>query len=355
MVIKRKLFTRAEKAMWREIRNATNRFRELPKNYRCMTPRDKYRLSNIAGIDAATPEDLKNLATHLGLPETAKTGYKVLKKYNNPELIERYNRIRAHKLGLGKETSRVGYLDKKIKELQEKANKFINYGEGTVDEYAEYIRKIDKYDTEKQALLTTINNALGEANGKKIKSLIPFINDQINRGRRASLAIKESVVNDPVLANKLRSRFRKKNNIIDFAETVDPEALGTHLRYSKLFPEANSGIVYKTAAEKFDPATVGHEFGHFEENQYIKRASSSSGLQFRARRDRDQRPLYDLGNEYAASARALAAMKSGSVLATPKQIADAEKQLTECYKTYYHDVVPRTAWSFHSKNLLQTQ
>ena len=136
IILRQRLYTRQDKKVIHELWSATKGFRELPKNYKGMTTRDLYRINkltkdfdktwNKGKMKAIDWKDDETIAKHMKLPETAKGSKHLIEKYSNPELLERYKSIKAHKLGLSKEYKTVTEfkkLDEEIKRMEKKISK----------------------------------------------------------------------------------------------------------------------------------------------------------------------------------------------------------------------------------------
>ena len=116
IILRQRQYTRSDRKVLQELHAATKGFRKLPKGIKGITTRDFYRMDklskdiyNHSGVDW---EEFKTLAEHLDLPVTAKYGRHAIEKFTNPELIKRYQSIRAHKLGVGKELEELRRLKK---------------------------------------------------------------------------------------------------------------------------------------------------------------------------------------------------------------------------------------------------
>ena len=337
MIIKRKLFTRSEKKIIHELYNTTKGFRNLPKGYKNMTVRDAIRLDNIArGYYRGNfnPEDVQVLATHLGLPETAKGGTRVLQKYTNPELLERWHNIRAHKLGVGKEREEFKALEKELLELRTKRDNSISD-----KEWYSYRDKIENWWDKNEGRFAELQNLLSEklkpGNDKLNNRIDNILKKQNALKNKALLETERTTVSDPELSWKLVEDARNRQGI----EHI-------YLR------EGNPGLIsrertmYLGEANKYDPAAIGHEAGHQRTydrqikqglGRNIDELQELNGDWWRGEPGQQIRmnPAFPLGNEYRASLESVMAHKR--VGATPKQIADSLRNHEAAYKSYYHD------------------
>ena len=335
MIIKRKLFTRAEKKIIHELYNTTKGFRNLPKGYKNMTVRDAIRLDNIArGYYRGNfnPEDVQVLATHLGLPETAKGGTRVLQKYTNPELLERYRSIRAHKLGVGKEREEFKSLERELEKLRAKRDSAV-----TDNEWYKYRDKIDEWWNKNENRYTELWNLLSEKlkpNDKLNNRTSGIIRKQNAIRNKALIETEKTAVSNPELSWKLAADARERQGI----EHI-------YLREGKPGLISRERTVYLGDANKYDPAVIGHEAGHMRTydrqmkqglGRNMDELQELSGDVWIGEEGREIRknPAFPLGNEYRASLESIVAHKR--VGATPKEIADSLRNHKAAYKSYYH-------------------
>ena len=336
MIIKRKLFTRAEKKIIHELYNTTKGFRNFPKGYKNMTARDAIRLDNIArGYYRGNfnPEDVQVLATHLGLPETAKGGTRVLQKYTNPELLERYRSIRAHKLGVGKEREEYLALNKEILELSAKRDNAISK-----KEWYRYRDKVDDWWNKNESRYIELWNLLLEKlkpGNNRLNNRIDKILSKQNALKRMALAEgRLTTISNPELSWKLAADARERQGI-------------EHIYLKEGSPALNSRerVIYLGDANKYDPAAIGHEAGHMRTyDRQMEQGLGGNMDELRelsgdiwAKNNIRMNPAFPLGNEYRASLESIMAHKR--VGATPKEIADSLRRHEADYKTYFHQAM----------------
>ncbi len=366
MIIKRKLFTFQDRKVFRELHRATNGFRELPKGYKNLTPRDVFRLSNVAGgyeavrsgnLGGINYDELRTLATHLDLPETAKGAEHLIKKYNNPELLERYNRIKtAQKIKKlspkqKKNLEALQKLDKEYKKLKKAYDSAENakYGHETdftkLDSLDEYNRLSARLKKAKRNLANWEDNNIEEYNNLTYRvskyfdePMTPFeklLKKRSMNGQKSILKkYKKTAMSSPALAQELVDDAKAHGLKFETLKNSDPE--GSYINHFT----GTIGLLKRHVA---DPAIIGHEFGHslhvnrlsrLRKEQPINTVKAYGGLGMFG----PQNPVYSLGDEYGASASALARMKLKRS-ATPLEIANAEKELTGAYKSYYYDTI----------------
>jgi len=336
MIIKRKLFTRGEKKIIHELYNTTKGFREFPKLYKNLTTRDAIRLDNITrGYYRGNfnPEDVQVLATHLGLPETARGGTRVLQKYTNPELIERWRNIRAHKLGVGKEREEFKALEKELNLLRSKRDSAVSDRE-----WYSYRDKIENWWNKNEGRYTELQSLLSEklkpGNDKLDNRINNIIKKQNALKNKALLETERTTVSDPELSWKLAKDARKKQGI----EHI-------YLKEGKPGLDSRERTIYLGEANKYDPAAIGHEAGHrrtydrqIEQGlgRNMDELQELSGDLWKGEGEQQIRlnPAFPLGNEYRASLESVMAHKR--VGATQKQIADSLRNHKAAYKSYYH-------------------
>ena len=352
ILLRQKLYTRAEQAMWRELHKATNGYRRLPSGYKNMTPRDMYRLRNIMRANhkqlskeeadfliqkikvmnrgkvpreleekirntrldfKLNPEDIEVVAKHLGLPETAKTGAKVFEKYNNPELIERYKRIqRAQR-----------------------------------DEYRRLCERRDSMEILSKAELDKIKSyedKLWRAQERE-NQVYKFYDRQKALRKKAKAEAEAAMDNNPELSEKLQDYIRKKG--------ITVKDKYNDIGHSLADPYKRTIILDQK--DKYSPGAVMHEFGHLEAQGNIEKdlkdhdifstLLKEGGVSLRS--GYTANPMYPLVNEYEASARALSRMKAG--LATPKETAEAENFLTKAYQSRYHGSLGNIVLKAHDR------
>lgn len=369
MIIKRKLFTFQDKKVIKELWRATNGLRELPKGYKNLTPRDVFRLSNVTrdyykvmkgDLNGINYEELSTLAKHLGLPETAKGAEHLIKKYNNPELLERYNRIKASRIKLSKadEKRLAEYRD--LQSRKDKAMAKVDELGEVLDSYAvDYSSKNWMQQAAEREKLDKKYNRLsekfdkewgyGSENSDRIYELKDKLNKVLVKGyispktkkrlleviKRSQRGLKEAQsynrrYNSPELAEEMKGIAARHNLPIELGENA-----GTDLTK-----------IYLPQKHMKHPAVIGHEVGHTLHMERLGRVSGTPLSTLESKQAFAEQggagglfgnpnPVYSLGDEYGATANALAKMRRLRS-ATPLEMANAEKTLTSAYKTYYH-------------------
>ena len=345
ILLRQKLYTRAEQAMWKELHRATNGYRRLPSGYKNMTVRDAIRLDNITRgyyKGKFNPEDVQTLATHLELPETAKTGTKVLQKYTNPELIERFKSIKAYKLGVGKEREELVRLEKELTALREKRD-----AARSEKEWNKYRDKIDQWWDRNEKTFMDLQDTVYNAIDKDMQSINEKISKHVDKQNKLKNLALEAEINsrpeDPDLSYKL-ARYARKNMGIDHIYLDNR---------TRMVPRTRT--MYLDESQKFNPAAIGHEAGH--RITYDRQIAEGLGYDMDSLQERtgdmwtknDIRlnPAFPLGNEYRASLESIMAHKK--VNATPKQIADSLRNHKDAYESYYHIAAGEVPLRFYEK------
>lgn len=352
MIIKRqRLYTRAERLMWKELHQATNGWRKLPEGWKNMTARDTFRLGNISSgyyNHNINPEDVKILASHLNLPQTASAGHKVLQKYSNPDLLNRYRSIRAHKLGIGKEYKEMMALKKQYEalvkqeelaksqeellKLQKKTDEFCRK---TGDRYSELVEKIED-----------VENPIKGKNIQKIEKHLDRQQKYLTRELKNAEQL--PIIEEPELAQKTADFVRNKYGVNHIY--LDKTAVGTDS-----WVDSAKRNIHLSFRNKYNPGTIAHEAGHLRNYDKMVRNTGLSKHQlddFAGNVYEDVgggsiilNPALPLANEYAASRRAQSILSN--VGATVKQKADALREAATSYKGYYHKAAAETPLRFY--------
>ena len=342
MIIKRqRLYTRNDVKVLKELHQATNGFRKLPKGYKNLTTRDYFRLNNFAeGFNKAFEKgntksidwnEFETLANHLGLPETAKGSKHLVEKYTNPKLLARYKRIQ------------------KLKENPEQKKKI----EQLRKEYAKDYKKLKK---DADDAFEEAAKSIKFENGKLIED-----SKTVQKANDAELALDERAKR--FKQDKLQqisepgAKFRKRQQeLLEKArkkyESSQPEHQNREL-YEELKKEAESwGYTVKHGKdggsvsikrkiidlENKNPATLAHELGHIKHDyrqgtRKGKNHGDSLGLSFDAAVDKH--PIGRWEDERGATIEGLASMKTKRS-ANKEDIEAAEKHLADAFRTYYH-------------------
>ena len=353
MIIKRqKLYTRAERLMWKELHQATNGWRKLPEGWKNMTARDTFRLGNITSgyyNQNLNPDDVKVLATHLNLPQTASTGYKVLQKYSNPDLLNRYRSIRAHKLGVGKEYKEMMALKRqyealvKQEELAKSQEELIKLQKKT----DKFCRKMGDRYSELAEKIENAENSVKDKNIQRIEKHLERQRKYLNKGIKNTNQL--PIIEEPELAQKTANFIRNKYGVNHIY--LDKTAVG-----ADSWVDTEKRNIHLSFRNKYNPEVIAHEAGHLRNYDRMKRNTGLSIRQLNNRagdwyRDEEQRimenPALPLANEYAASRRAQSILSN--VGATVKQKADALRELETAYKGYYHKAVGEVPLRFYER------
>lgn len=377
MIIKRKLFTFQDKKVIKELWRTTNGLRELPRGYKNLTPRDVFRLNNATrgyykvmnGVpDGIDYKELSTVAKHLGLPETAKGAEHLIKKYNNPELLERYNRIKVSRMKLSKAEqkrlaeyhslkSRQGEARAKVDKLGDALDNYkVDYGSKDwrlqADERGKLYRKYQKleqkfdkewgYESENQNKIYELGDKIRNMLVKK--SLSPKTKKRIKEVQKRSIR---------GLKDAKKSFDKQLYDSPELAEEMKEIAARRGLKIQPGELNGTSGTdyanIYLQSKHSKNPAVIGHEVGHTIHMERLGRVSGTPLSTAESKQaflqqgggggffGRDN-PVYSLGDEYGASASALAKLRRLRS-ATPLEIANAENILTPAYKTYYHESI----------------
>ena len=358
ILLRQKLYTRQDKKVIHELWSATKGFRELPKNYKGMTTRDLYRINkltrdfdkawNKGKMDAIDWKDVETIAKHMKLPETAKGSKHLIEKYSNPELLERYKSIKAHKLGLGKEYKAVKEwkkLNDDIKKIEKKKRaltpaedkKYENllkkrYGPDSMKilEAEGKLQQIDR--KEGKADKSPLTMLIDAFKPKKGPSKLTISGKQRKLQRAAGEKLRESKTSNKEMYNRLKKEARKHNKKVIMNDTKNCAHLGT----DKIFLSRESD------------STLAHELGHHQIYRRMGGRKSAktyvgknggrykvSPIPFLPTNTSPENPLYHLSEELRASSQALATMKK--LGASKNTLRRSRKQLENAYKTYYHN------------------
>ena len=342
IILRQRLYTRNDVRVLKELHQATSGFRKLPKGMKGLTTRDFYRMDKLSkdlyngsGVDW---EDFKTVATHLDLPETAKYGRHAFEKFSNPELIERYKSIRAHKMGLGKELGEIKRLKqehdaltkslKKAEEALRKSPGKESYREREATKKALKDWEISNkkyYDT----LSDTLRNKLDiqgypELNKKIIGRNVAGYQKEVEDLKKTMAELPKN----SALAERMVGDIKKSG-----VDVIEAEAVPGNIAMYR--PYTNTVEVVKG---KDQPAVLGHEWGHAK---WFKRMRRVNGFE----PELSDNPLYDLPNEAGASLEAYSDMmrrvKQGT--ATALDLANVKKLLDTAGKQYYRAGMMETA------------
>jgi len=307
MIIKRqKLYTRQDQKVIREIIKETNGLRSLPKGVKGLTTRDALRLEQLSQDirkgKITDVEEFKTLATHLGLPETAKGGQHLVEKYNNPELLKRYKNIKAYKEGVREEYKRLSDLTEKESEMRKKAwksrdnleNKRVKKGQ---------VGKESSYKTREEK---EFQNWINE-NGEERNELI----DKIEPRTKKSEIPEERLKEQKELQEKNRLDYRAKTELSedekDLAERLKQNARRNGIKVvksndgrSRIKMDRNGGKKRGTRVIELGedtPWIVAHEHGHAKFSRRLNKGHRGS-MEATAKR---YGPLFHLSNEHGAN------------------------------------------------------
>lgn len=386
MIIKRKLFTIQDKKVIKEVWRTTNGLRDLPRGYKNLTPRDVFRLSNVTEgynqvrkgvLDGINYEELSTIAKHLGLPETAKGAEHLIKKYNNPALLERYRRIKASQIKLSKsgnkrlnefrELSKQREADRK--EVDAALNDMLNHSRKPIDYNApDWREQSRKWQEESSRLrhrydeLDRNYDRVWEYGGKKYKEMEKLKERVEKEYEKATVSPKTKKRLKEITK---RSQDGVRDSAKKFLHSVSPAPqLATEIREEAVkrgFPvevqkgrgaesRTDLGNIYLNRKHANSPGIIGHELGHNLHLERLGRIQATPLLTRDAKqayvRSRGDagffgyfgNPVYHLGNEYGATANGLARLRRLRS-ATPLEMANAEKELTNAYKSYYHSAI----------------
>ena len=366
IILRQKLYTFQDRKVIHELWSNTKRFRNLPAGYENLTPRDLYRINRFTkGFNNTWVKRKRNaidwaefgvVANHMGLPETAKGAQHLVEKYSNPELLERYRSIKAHKLGLGNEY-------KVLKEAPQEMQRLINLSytrdltanelstlnnlTNQLQESKEKLKAIDRKEGKiDSSELTLPGIILGIFKRKAAnsatteKAVAPagraFKNRQIKLGQAAGNAVDRDTESNEELYKKLLAETKKHKKKVIYEGNKNAARLGTNQIYnsdrmdSTLAHELGHHQVYRRMSGKKSARRYHLENGRAEEKKppvLFPFPSLSRG--------RVKNPMYHLSEELKASYQALATLKK--LGASREEIARAKRQLENAYKTYYHD------------------
>ena len=405
ILLRQKLYTRQDKKVIHELWANTKGFRKLPKNWEKLTARDYFRLNKFSnGFGRAWTkgdasqidwQDFKTMMEHMGLSETAKGGKHLIEKYTNPELLERYRSIKAHRAGLGKEYEEYKKLEKDMVSLYKKRNRLY--------EKRHNITGDDRKEVEKRLKLGKKIDQLNDRwyNGDYSKKFVRY-NDlgfKLNQidSDKIDLALKKA--NElPSLANLDKHTPGKgfENRQLRLAIREYPE-INKQLQESnnekELYERLKTRLSHRTIAEDpskystwgidtscadFDsnggrrkyinmhrdhfrnPAVLAHEEGHFRTLKRLggKRKRSYISLN-NIQKGGDEvyskglgevvsvNPLSSLVNEYSASREGLNLLRKAG--ASQEEFQKAKEGLTSAGQSYYRSTLARLRGDINNK------
>ena len=239
IILRQKLYNRHDIEVLKEIHAATNGFRKgLDPNKVKMTARDVYRLNDFTsqlyqyskGRGKVNWEEFSTLAEHLGLPKTAKYGKHAIEKLYNPELIERAKRIKAHKMGVGKEYEEGEKLAKKLRTLQKKTNRvYAAYWKDKIgyDEFSKTLDEIRKKETNLESKYDKLVVKVDEAVRRHDSKFLRRINERSSAAQDSALEAINKIENTPVstegegLSQKIKHEATKKRYKVNIVEDSD--------------------------------------------------------------------------------------------------------------------------------------
>lgn len=370
ILLRQKLYNRNDVEFLKKLHQITNGFRRLPNIHQGTHPRDVYRLLDFStdlyqyskGKGKVNWDEFRTLAKHLGMPEeTAKYGQHAIEKFTNPELLERYRSIRAHRLGFGKELAEARKLSDEIEKLYEKK-------EQMEQKYAAFYKKISrkswskisiKEREEAENLYNQMTKASEEIdkwerkNGRKYKKLQTFIKKKSTPPENpfnSTIIKRSSALQDKALEEL--QQLEPANQNPELTNKIKEAAKKEGIKI-KMGDENNYDLVentIETLGKTPTPASIGHEKGHkdFYDKQLrrykltrktpdLEKLVKTAGAEGYVAPN----PLSEIPQEVGATF-----MHFTSPImrdATPLERARQEKQLGAAFKTYYHDTVGTVA------------
>lgn len=356
IILRQRLYTVQDKKVINELWNKTKRFRTLP-NYRKTTARDAFRLDkfskefnhawNTGDTSKIDWEDFKTLAEHLELPETAKGAKHLIEKYSNPELIERYKSIKAHKAGLGKEYKRYRKLRSKADRLEKSHKKasedYIKKYWDDLKHRGGKVRPSTKKAEERWGKEIKRRDEFLDKSGDKLKELKDKLNGLYKKENAAGkkfgikqLELTRKASKEADRINKETKRNKKLHR--DTIRRLRKE--GYTITYN---PKESEHVNIETKTVNLhrgtSTAVALHEKNHPKHAKRVKQDRDKEGfINFGDvfETGMGSNPMAHLADEAGASKGAIAEMRANKH-ATPSDIEQATKELEACYRTYYHD------------------
>lgn len=258
MIIKRKLFTRQEQLAMKEVYQALkkgNIGRGLSAK-KFVSARRAYN-NTIDGLftqnnsSGAVIDYAKNSQAikDIGLPETAKAYKRMMEKYTNPELRERFMRIQNANSNSRLRIARQNIKNTNIDPLQARQDYYYDYHELpkniNPNEYKNTLKELERAKNERAGKSYKFNKKNIVSNSTNEDSEIASKHHQVID------LIKNNNQTDPESAQKIIKDLKKKG--VKFT-TKDPKS-------SYYAPEIDV-INLKNKASFRNPLTISHEYGH---------------------------------------------------------------------------------------------
>ncbi len=329
IILRQHNYTFGDKKVIDEVLKATDRLKYIPKGWRNLTTRDAYRLEDLNNAiyhgKPVNQRDVKELATHLGLPETAEHGKHFIDKFSNPKLIERWKKYKAHKLGVNKDIN-------ELKELTKAKDDLLYHGsdkefEAFMDKNREKLYELEKKIND-QGLNTVIHNTrffIISPEDKRYYNYLKGLHHKVTQE-------KEPIGRGKELIAKLREDQSKRGIKIRHKANLG----SSHADY------INGEITMARGSQSQSPAVNFHEDGHLVwENRTAKRlkmpiedAAEYKGMTgFLEPRNQLAVASAEVGADVAGLSRA---KKLG---ATPKELSLMKEHVAKAYGTYFPSIV----------------
>ena len=350
IILRQKLYTFKDRQVIHELWDATKGGREFPRGFVNLYPRDNFRLDTISkGFNAARESgnldnvnwgEFRTLATHMGLPKTAEGGEHLIRKYTNPELIERYKSIKAHRAGLGKEYKEYKELNDRFRQISERFRKAAQGDLKSAEGINEYVAAEADFNNFLMANRSG-HTRLERLRNKLNKSMKPSNRFKKKQEKFHKIALKES---DSIAAinrdDELYSRLKQR------LENSGHKVIEDSRRRSVTQMEPKGDIVVGNKSI----GDISHEGGHHSWLQRTGYDADKKGLVSGRNsivQAEDPFPLARLVEENGASASALATLKQQGA---PQETIDlTRRELENSGKTYYHDTLYRIYRKAHDK------
>ena len=370
ILLRQKLYTAQDKKVIHELWSNTKGFRKLPKNWEKLNSRDYFRLNNFSnGFNTAWNkgdtskidwEDFRTMMKHLDLPETAKGGKHLIEKYTNPELIERYKSIRAHKAGLGKEYEEYKQLEKEILPLFNKrraASK--RYGE--LQEMGASPEKIGNAFRRRERLSNEFIQRGYPEKLQRYEELGNQLNVRIRPGNGLSFALKQAHLAEEESSNldRLLEGYKNPELYDSLKHTLSRRKILVDPSFDTSAVNLADKTIYMHPNHVNNPAIPAHEEGHIRtlrrlygrnKKSYDRLANIQSGGTYYNSQwgeNMNNNPISELVNEYSASREGLNLLRRSG--ATQEDINRAKEGLEAAGKTYYRGVLAQTPWNINNK------
>lgn len=271
-ILRQKIFTRQEARAMEEIYQALR----TGKIGRDLSARNFIRARNVSNetIDALTGK--KNIIDYtknseairdIGLPETSKAYRRMMEKYTNPRLFNRFHRIQQRK----QSGEKLRELRKEVKTLNpefldplsysgKNSNKSYNPG------FINYLKKNSPIETKDN--FRKIEEIKKKRTGKSYKIGLKNINPNREEVRNiysdytkaTNLTGNRTRYSNPEVAQKAINDIKKKGIKVSVDTTIPSS------KYEKeisLFGPSEHSIILESKQSRKNPSTILHEYGHY--------------------------------------------------------------------------------------------